>query len=215
VAAAPVAFRSRGLAVFAGVKSTMLIVFIGPPGSGKGTQSKRLVERLQIPHLSTGELLRAAKKQDSPVGRLAAEYMDKGRLVPDAVVLSLVGEELNRPAYARGCLFDGFPRTVEQAESFDARLQERGTPLDVVIELHCDEQELTKRMLERAHKEGRTDDNPETIRERMSTYKSKTEPVLDYYRASGRLLVVDALGSPDEVFQRIWRGIEARQQPVK
>jgi adenylate kinase len=215
VAAAPVAFRSRGLAVFAGVKSTMLIVFIGPPGSGKGTQSKRLVERLQIPHLSTGELLRAAKKQDSPVGRLAAEYMDKGRLVPDAVVLSLVGEQLNRPAYARGCLFDGFPRTVEQAESFDARLQERGTPLDVVIELHCDEQELTKRMLERAHKEGRTDDNPETIRERMSTYKSKTEPVLDYYRASGRLLVVDALGSPDEVFQRIWRGIEARQQPVK
>ena len=210
MAAAPVAFRSRGLAVFAGVKSTMLIVFIGPPGSGKGTQSKRLVERLQIPHLSTGELLRAAKKQDSPVGRLAAEYMDKGRLVPDAVVLSLVGEELNRPAYARGCLFDGFPRTVEQAESFDARLQERGTPLDLVIELHCDEQELTRRMLERAHKEGRTDDNPETIRERMSTYKSKTEPVLDYYRATGRLLVVDALGSPDEVFQRIWHGIEAR-----
>ncbi len=194
-----------------GVMSTMMIVFIGPPGSGKGPQCKLLVEHLQIPHLSTGELLRAAKKQDSPVGRMAAEYMDKGKLVPDAVVLGLVGEELNRPAYSRGCLFDGFPRTVAQAESFDAALKERGTPLDIVIELHADEEELTKRMLERARKEGRTDDNPDTIRERMSTYRSKTEPVLDYYRASGRLLTVDALGSPDEVFQRIGLGIEARR----
>lgn len=206
-----VASHGRRLEAFGGVKSTMLIVFIGPPGSGKGTQSKRLVERLQIPHLSTGELLRTAKKQDSAVGRLAAEYMDKGRLVPDAVVLSLVGEELDRPDYARGCLFDGFPRTVEQAESFDARLRERGTPLDLVIELHCDEQELTKRMLERAQQEGRTDDNPDTIRERMSTYHGKTAPVLDYYRATGRLLTVDALGTPDEVFQRIWRGIAERR----
>jgi adenylate kinase len=215
VAAVGVASRRRHEEASGGIKSTMLIVFIGPPGSGKGTQCKLLVERLAIPHLSTGELLRTAKTQDSPVGRMAAQYMDQGKLVPDAVVLSLVGEELNRPAYARGCLFDGFPRTVEQAESFDAALSQRGTPLDVVIELAADEQELTKRMLERAHKEGRTDDNPSTIRERMSTYKSKTAPVLDYYRASGRLLSVDALGTPDEVFQRIWRGIEARRQPVK
>ncbi len=193
------------------MKSIMLIVFIGPPGSGKGTQSKRLVERLQISHLSTGELLRAAKQQNSPVGRLAAQYMDLGKLVPDPVVLGLVGEELNRPNYARGCLFDGFPRTVQQAESFDAALNQRGTPLDLVIELQVDEKELTRRMLERAHQEGRTDDNPDTIRERMSTYHSKTEPVLDYYRSTGRLLTVDAMGTPDEVFQRIWRGIEARR----
>src|SRR5687768_10032467 len=100
----------------------MLIVFIGPPGSGKGTQSKRLVERFRIPHMSTGELLRSAKQQNSPVGRLAAQYMDAGKLVPDPIVLSLVGEELSRQEYARGCLFDGFPRTVQQAESLDAAL---------------------------------------------------------------------------------------------
>ena len=189
----------------------MFVVFIGPPGSGKGTQSKRLVERLGVPHLSTGELLRAAKKQDSAVGRLAAQFMDQGLLVPDDVVLRLVREELDRPQFSDGCLFDGFPRTVEQARSLDEALSERGTPLGVVIELAADEQELTQRMLNRARKEGRADDTPETIRERMSTYSTKTSPVLDYYRGTGRLLSIDAIGTPDEVFERIWRGIESRQ----
>ena len=188
----------------------MLIVFIGPPGSGKGTQSKRLVERFRIPHMSTGELLRSAKQQNSPVGRLAAQYMDAGKLVPDPIVLSLVGEELSRQEYARGCLFDGFPRTVQQAESLDAALAERGTPLCVVIELKADEGELMRRMLDRAHKEGRADDNPATIQQRMDVYNRQTAPLLDYYRGQGKLLTVDGLGSPDDVFDRICRGIEQR-----
>ena len=189
----------------------MWIVFIGPPGSGKGTQCKRLAERLGIPHLSTGDLLRAARQQNSPVGRLAAQYMDQGKLVPDQIVLDLVREALDLPKCAAGCLFDGFPRTVEQAKSFDALLVERGTPLDVVIELVADEEELTQRMLKRAKLEGRADDTPETIRERMKTYRAKTAPVLDYYRGSGRLLSTDATGTPDEVFNRIWREIESRR----
>ena len=191
-----------------GGESTMLIVFIGPPGSGKGTQSRRLVERLQIPHFSTGELLRAAKQQDSPVGQLAARYMDEGKLVPDPIVLGLVGEELAKPAYERGCLFDGFPRTVQQAEALDAALEQRGTPLDLVIELRVDEEELTKRMLERAKHEGRADDNPATIRQRMEVYRRQTAPLLDYYSRKGRLWTVDAMGTPDEVFGRVCQGID-------
>lgn len=194
-----------------GGESTMLIVFIGPPGSGKGTQSRRLVERLRIPHFSTGELLRAAKQQDSPVGQLAARYMDEGKLVPDPIVLGLVGEELAKPAYERGCLFDGFPRTVQQAEALDAALEQRGTPLDLVIELRVDEEEITKRMLERAKHEGRADDNPATIRQRMEVYRRQTAPLLDYYRRTGRLCTVDAMGTPDEVFGRVCQGIDESQ----
>lgn len=187
----------------------MLIVFIGPPGAGKGTQSKRLVERFQIPHLSTGELLRGARRQDSAVGRMAAQYMDAGKLVPDPIVLALVGEQLDRPDFVRGCLFDGFPRTVEQAESLDAALKQRGTPLDLAIELQADESALMQRMLDRARKEGRSDDNPQTIRQRFDVYWRLTAPLLDYYRNQGRLLTVDAMGPPDEVFTRICQGMKA------
>jgi adenylate kinase len=186
----------------------MLIVFIGPPGSGKGTQSKRLVERYQIPHLSTGDLLRSARQQDSPLGRLAAQCMDAGKLVPDPIVLELVEQQLDRPEFSRGCLFDGFPRTVQQAIALDAALAQRRTGLDVVVALQADEAELTRRMLERARKEGRTDDNPTTIRERMDVYQRQTAPLLDYYRGKGLLVSVDAVGSPEEVFQRILRALD-------
>ena len=111
----------------------MLIVFIGPPGSGKGTQSKRLLKYLNIPHLSTGELLRWAKDQGNPLGHMAAQYMDQGRLAPDPIVLSMVGDKLNEPEFAHGCLFDGFPRTIYQAKSLDESLKQRGKPLDVEI----------------------------------------------------------------------------------
>src|SRR6185436_11672230 len=138
----------------------MLIVFIGPPGSGKGTQSKRLLEYLKIGHLSTGELLREAKAAGTPLGQLAASFMDHGRLVPDKLVLELVGEKLSHPLYASGCMFDGFPRTLAQARSLDESLAHRGTPLDLALELRADHQELTNRMLKRASAEGRADDNP-------------------------------------------------------
>ena len=190
----------------------MLIVFIGPPGAGKGTQSKRLLSYLQIPHLSTGELLREAKAQDTSLGRLAAQYMDHGRLVPDPLVLEMVGECLNRPQYAQGCMFDGFPRTLQQAKSLDESLTQRGTPLTLALEMRADESELILRMLKRAAAEKRVDDNPETIAQRMDVYKKQTAPLLDYYQKRGILTTIDALGSPDEVFERIKTVVDAKRK---
>ena len=134
----------------------MRLILLGPPGAGKGTQSKKLLDYLQIPHLSTGELLRAAK-QNCPLGRLAAQYMDNGRLVPDPLVLAIVGEKLQEPQFATGCMFDGFPRTLQQARSLDESLAERGTPLSMALELRADENELSARMLKRAADERRAD----------------------------------------------------------
>src|SRR3569623_1070679 len=182
---------------------SILIVFIGPPGAGKGTQCKRLLDHLKIPHLSTGELLREAKATGSSRGQLAAQYMDQGRLVPDPLVLAMVGEKLQEPQFIKGCLFDGFPRTLQQARSLDESLAQRGTPLSMALELRADENELITRMLRRAAAEKRVDDNPQTIAHRMEVYKQQTQPLLDYYRFKGILKVVDAMGSPDEVFERI------------
>ena len=185
------------------LSSAMMLVFIGPPGSGKGTQAKRLVEHLGIVHLSTGELLREAKAAGTPLGNLAMQYMEQGRLVPDDLVLKLVAEKLNEPKYSDGCLFDGFPRTLNQARAFDESLARRGTPLDLALELRADERELARRMLLRASAEGRSDDNPQTIAHRMEVYHQQTAPLIDYYRFQGILKVIDALGTPDEVFDRI------------
>jgi adenylate kinase len=190
----------------------MLIVFIGPPGAGKGTQSKRLLSYLQIPHLSTGDLLREAKSQDTPLGRLAAQYMDHGRLVPDPLVLDMVGECLSRPQYANGCMFDGFPRTIQQAKSLDESLAQRGTPLSLALELRGDENELIARMIKRAAAEKRVDDNPETIAQRMDVYKKQTAPLLNYYQNRGILTTIDALGTPDEVFERIKAVVDAKRK---
>ena len=188
----------------------MFLVFIGPPGAGKGTQSKRLLEHLQIPHLSTGEMLRAAIEQDSDLGRLAAQYMDGGRLVPDDVVMKMVLERLNEPEFASGCLFDGFPRTLNQAQALDDALKARGTPLNSVIELQGEEQELIIRMHKRAVAESRADDHPAVIAERMDVYRRQTFPLLEYYEKQGPLHRINAMGSPDEVFSQITASLEAK-----
>ena len=192
----------------------MLIVFIGPPGSGKGTQGKRLLVHFGIPHLSTGDLLRAAIQADSPLGRLAAQYMQNGRLVPDPLVLQMVGEKLDEPQFVKGCMFDGFPRTLQQAKSLDESLRQRNQPLDVALELKADENELIARMLKRAAAEKRADDTPQTIAHRMEVYRKQTAPLLDYYRDQGKLVSIDAMGTPDEVFARIRTALEARAQAV-
>lgn len=189
----------------------MLIVFIGPPGAGKGTQAKRLLDYLGIAHLSTGELLREAKTKGTSLGALAAQYMDHGRLVPDPLVLTMVSEKLQEPQYAGGCMFDGFPRTLAQARALDESLAKRGTPLNIALELRADENELVTRMLKRAAAERRVDDNPQTIAHRMEVYRQETSPLIDYYRFKGILAVIDAMGSPDEVFSRIKTSVDRRR----
>jgi len=191
----------------------MLIIFIGPPGAGKGTQARRLVDSLQITHLSTGDMLRQAIQDDSPLGKIASQHMNSGRLVPDSVVIDIVGKRLDDPECRRGCLFDGFPRTLNQAAALDRSLEDHGKRLDMVIVLSCNEEELVRRILTRAKLENRVDDNPETIRRRLEIYRLQTEPLIEYYRDHGVLELVDGIGSQDEVFARIQQGINHRRPP--
>ena len=186
----------------------MYIVFIGPPGAGKGPQCKRLVQYLAIPQLSTGEMLRAAKTLDTPLGHTAAQFMDHGRLVPDDLTVQIVVQRLALPDCQNGCLFDGFPRTLEQARALDAELNRHGAAVTVALELRVDEKEVTRRMVERAKVERRDDDTPATILERMSVFRIQTSPIVNYYRQRGLLESIDAMGTPDEVFQRIRASVD-------
>jgi adenylate kinase len=177
----------------------MFVVFIGPPGAGKGTQAERLVKLLNIAHVSTGDLLRQAISQETELGKQASGYMQAGKLVPDELVLQIIGECLKDPKLEPGCLFDGFPRNVDQAKSLDTLLQDRGTPLAMVLELQVDREELVQRLLARK----RPDDTPDTISNRLEVYKNETAPVLEYYEKQGLLRKIDGTGTPDEVFARI------------
>ncbi|HEV3416937.1 MAG TPA: adenylate kinase [Pirellulales bacterium] len=185
--------------------TAMRIIFIGPPGAGKGTQSERLVEKLSIAHLSTGDMLRDAVQRRTPEGLQAAVYMDRGSLVPDEIILAMVARRLNQPDCAPGCLLDGFPRSLAQAEALDALLARENLPLDAVLELKVDDQSLVWRLAGR----GRADDRPEVIRERLETYRRQTEPLIDYYGRKGLLRSVDGEGTPEDVFQRILAALEA------
>lgn len=177
----------------------MRIVFIGPPGAGKGTQAAKIVERYMIAHLSTGDMLRAARDAKTPLGLKADEYMSRGELVPDDIIIGLIRERLAGPDCRRGYLLDGFPRTIAQAEALDSMLAQQNTPLDVVLELQVPEEELFRRLAGR----GRADDKPEVIRQRLVAYRTQTEPLLEYYRNKHLLRSVDGLGSVDEIFERI------------
>lgn len=200
--------RHRG----AELKDAMFIVIFGPPGAGKGTQAKRLIEHFAIPHLSTGEMLREARRMGSELGRTAARFMDNGRLVPDELVVGIVSERLGEPDCRNGCLFDGFPRTVEQARLLDEQLSLRNLKVDVVVDIRVDPIELVRRMAERAKVEGRVDDTPETIQRRMVVFQKQTSPVLGYYDDHNVLEAVDGMGAPDEVFERIRAAIERHRQ---
>jgi adenylate kinase len=177
----------------------MFLVLLGAPGAGKGTQSKRLVERLHIPHVSTGDVLRQAVAEQSDVGRLAASYMAKGDLVPDDVMLQVVAERIDKPDCAKGCLFDGFPRTLIQAQALDGLLRDRGTPIDAVLELRVQEDEVVRRLEGR----GRKDDQPEVIRQRLATFYQTNQALLDHYRRQGLLHTIDAQGAEQDIFRRI------------
>jgi adenylate kinase len=184
------------------------LLLLGPPGVGKGTQAQRLIDALGIPQISTGEMLRAAVAAGTPVGREAKGYMDGGQLVPDAVVIGVARERLGKPDARKGFILDGFPRTVPQAEALDRMLAELGVRLERCVALTADREELVERLLLRARKEGRADDNEQTIRTRMKVYDDQTSPLLAYYRKQGILAEVDGVGDIEEIAERVREALE-------
>lgn len=175
----------------------MRIVLLGAPGSGKGTQGQRLMQHLQIPQISTGDLLREAVARGTELGRRAQEDMHAGRLVPDEIVIEMIHERLAKPDTHGGFILDGFPRTQPQAASLDVLLEQMKQPLDKVVNLDVPDEEIIDRLLAR----GRADDTEATIRNRLLVYAEQTRPLLDYYRAAGKLVIVPGTGSVDEIFQ--------------
>ncbi len=186
----------------------MRIVFIGPPGAGKGTQCKRLTQMLEIPHLSTGEMLRGTRTQ-SALGRIVAGYIDGGRLAPDYLVMRIVTKRLLESDCHGGCLFDGFPRTLNQAQMLDEHLASKANRVDLVLDLRVGQEELVSRLLKRATIEDRADDNAETISARLRVFFTQTAPLLDYYKGQGIVRHIDGTRSPDEVFTQIRSCVQA------
>ncbi|QDU77727.1 Adenylate kinase [Bremerella volcania] len=181
----------------------MRIIFLGPPGVGKGTQSHKLVEFLNIPHISTGEMLREAIRNKTELGMKVATQMEGGRLAADEIVVQLVRQRLTQPDCRNGYLLDGFPRTLPQAASLDLGLAVDDEAVDAVLNLTVDQDELLSRLMARAQKEDRGDDNEETIRNRMKVYDDMTSPLIAYYEEQKVLYRIDGIGTIEEVFDRI------------
>jgi adenylate kinase len=187
----------------------MRLILLGPPGAGKGTQAQRLVEKHGIPQLSTGDMLRAAVKAGTEVGKRAKAVMDGGELVSDDIVNAIVAERIDQPDCASGFILDGYPRTLQQADAVEEMLRQRGLGLDAVIELVVDDKALVGRILNRAREAEaagqpvRKDDNPEVFEERLREYYKKTAPLIGYYYAKGALRSVDGMASVDAVTQAI------------
>jgi adenylate kinase len=179
------------------------LILMGPPGSGKGTQAKRLVEKFHIPQISTGDILREAVASGSPIGKKAKAIMDSGELVPDEVVIEIVRDRLGREDCKHGFVLDGFPRTQKQAAALDRILLDYGRARARVLALQVADEELRKRILARG--EGRADDTEETAKKRLDVYKRDTQPVLDHYRH--QLDTIDGVGSLDDVTARVMRAL--------
>ena len=183
----------------------MNLVMFGPPGAGKGTQSKILTERRGLPQLSTGDMLRAAIEAGTPLGLACKALMARGELVPDETVIGIIAERYDRPDCAHGAVFDGFPRTIPQAEALDQMLAERGRKIDLVLELKVDDAVLLSRVEARIKAGGvlRSDDTPETLAHRLGVYYKNTVPLVEFYRRQGKLKTVDGMASVETVTAQI------------
>ncbi|MBO5029083.1 MAG: adenylate kinase [Muribaculaceae bacterium] len=188
----------------------MNLVLFGAPGSGKGTQSAKIIDKYGLYHISTGDVLRDHIARHTDLGRLADKYISKGQLIPDAVMTEILDNVLEEKAGGKnGVVFDGFPRTIAQAEALEKLLKKRGAKIDGVIGLEVAEDELIKRMLQRGRETGRTDDNLETITRRLEVYRESTKPLKDYYADLGLYLSVDGQGNVDDIFGNITKGIDS------
>jgi adenylate kinase len=187
------------------------LVLFGPPGAGKGTQAKILQQKRGLPQLSTGDMLRAAVAAGTPLGKQVEAILAKGDLVSDEIVIKIIAERYDRPDCAEGAVFDGFPRTIPQAEALDRMLAERRKKIDVVVELKVDEAILLARVEQRiASGQSRSDDNPDSLKKRLAVYRRDTAPLLEYYRGQGKLETVDGMAPIEAVTEAIAAAIRAR-----
>jgi adenylate kinase len=191
------------------------LILFGPPGSGKGTQSEKLIEKYGLIHLSTGDLLRKEISNETRLGLEAKSYMDKGQLVPDEVVIGMIDSALDANPNAKGFLFDGFPRTTAQAEALDALLNKKSSEISLVLALEVSQEELVKRLLNRGKTSSRSDDQDEdVIRKRLIEYENKTAIVADYYAQFGKVAKVKGEGTIDDIFKALCAQIEAKKEPI-
>ncbi|MDE5987501.1 MAG: adenylate kinase [Prevotella sp.] len=186
------------------------IVIFGAPGSGKGTQSDKIIEEFGVEHISTGDVLRAEIKAGTELGKTAAEYINDGKLVPDSLIIDILASVLDgKGKDIKGVIFDGFPRTIAQAEALDVMLKERGTEVSTVIGLEVDDAELIARIISRGKTSGRADDNEETARKRLETYYAQTLPLKDFYIKQGKYAKINGVGSIDDIYAEISKAIKA------
>ena len=190
----------------------MRLVLLGPPGSGKGTQAARLKDHLQVPHISTGDLLRAEVAAGSKLGLEAKEVMARGDLVSDAILLGMLEDRFSRTDTANGFILDGYPRNLAQADALGKLLARIGQKFDAAVQLDVPNELVVERIAGRAKAEGRADDSPESVRTRLKVYDDQTAPVIDYYRQQGELTVVNGVGELDDVFARIIDAITPGQE---
>ncbi len=185
------------------------IVIFGAPGSGKGTQSARIVEKYGLNHISTGDVLRAEIKKGSDLGKTAKGYVDNGQLIPDELMIDILANVFDGFKDGKGVIFDGFPRTIAQAEALKKMLAERGQEVSVMLDLEVAEDELMTRLIKRGKETGRTDDNEETIRKRLTVYHSQTAPLIDWYKHEGKYCHINGMGTMDGIFADICKVIDA------
>jgi adenylate kinase len=190
----------------------MRLLIMGPPGAGKGTQAKRIAEHYGIPAISTGDIFRAMKTSDTPLARQVRAIMESGGYVSDEITNEIVKDRLAQSDCAAGFLLDGYPRTLQQVQTLDDYLAETDRPLDAVVSLLADIDEVVARLLKRAEIDGRSDDNEETIRVRLQVYAEQTEPLLEVYRSRDTLVEVDGLGPIDEVSERVFAALDAHRE---